>query len=67
MMHGVKANGGRAMRHALLTVPFHYNAFVPLYSSMAMKIKITLDNSTGFGGSFGNITFYCMSEDDPNV
>jgi hypothetical protein len=67
LMHGIKANGGRAMRHAIMTVPFHYTAFVPLYSTMGMRIKITLDAATPFGGSFANITFYCMSEDDPNA
>jgi len=67
LMQGIKANGGRAMRKPILTVPFHYNAFVPLYSTMGMKIKITLDDVVGLGGSFGNITFYCMSETDPNA
>lgn len=65
LMHGIKANGGRAMRFPLLTVPFHYNAFVPLYSTLGMRIKVTLQNDTPLGGEFGNITFYCLSETDP--
>jgi hypothetical protein len=64
LMHGIKANGNRAMQFKLLTVPFHYNAFVPLYSVLGMRIKITLENNTPLGGTFGNITFYCLSEDN---
>ena len=55
------------MQHPILTVPFHYNAFVPLYSTAGMRIKLTLEGNIPMGGDFGNITFYCFSEDDPNA
>jgi len=65
LMHGIKANGNRAMRFPLLTVPFHYNAFIPLYATLGMRVKITLQDNVPLGGDFGNITFYCLSDTDP--
>jgi hypothetical protein len=65
LMQGIKANGGRAMQWPLLTIPFHYNAFIPLYSVLGMRIKVTLEDDTPLGGSFGNTTFYCLTDTDP--
>lgn len=64
VVRGVDPNDRRALTHDLLTIPFHYNAFVPLYSSMGMRIKITIQDDLPLGGHFGNITFYCLSEDE---
>ena len=64
LMRGLVANGDREVRFPLLTIPFNYNAFIPLQDSIGTRIKITLEGDLPFGGSFGNVTFYCLSEDE---
>jgi hypothetical protein len=65
LMRGQKPNGRREVRFPLLTIPFNYNAFIPLQDSIGTRIAITLEGNEPFGGSFGNITFYCLTEDEP--
>ena len=67
LMQGIQFNNGRSMKHSMITVPFNYKAFMPLYSTMGLRIRITLEDNEPMGGTFGNITFYCLSEDDPNA
>jgi len=67
IMHGVQADSGRSMTQPLITVPFHYNAYKLLQSSIGLRIKISLETDEPLGGTFGNTTAYCLSEDDPDA
>ena len=58
--HGNK--GDRAMPADLYTIPFQYLADQVLSNSAGVEVRIFNENNKPFKGSFGNSTFYCISE-----
>jgi len=59
--------GERDMQYGVITYPWDYQAVISLYSSAGMQVRIKLLNDQPYYGEFGTATFYCFSQEDPNL
>jgi hypothetical protein len=46
------------------SVPWEYKTALPMYASLGMQLRISLENNTEWGGDTCAATFYCVSEDE---
>lgn len=56
----------RDLRYDCVTYPWNYQSLIRLMSSKGMYVQISLKDHRPFSGEFGDATFYCFVEEDPN-
>jgi len=56
--------GWRGLANSAYVLDWDYTRAKPLYASMGMEIRLTMDNDAQFGGDYATATFYCSTVDE---
>jgi hypothetical protein len=57
--------GARGYTQSRYIFQFHYASARPLFSSLGMSMRISIDGDEPYGGERATATFYCLSKTDP--